>query len=62
MAPLASPVSRQYGLLSRLTVSVITLLARLPRYGRGVSFFISPTKLQLKERYDGHIDLVVDRL
>ena len=44
MAPLASSVSRQYGLLSRLIVRVPTQLARLPRYGRGVSFFISPTK------------------
>jgi tellurite resistance protein TerC len=32
---------------SRLIVRVTTLLARLPRFGRGVSLFVSPTKYKL---------------
>lgn len=48
MAPQAPSISRQYGLLSRLTVRVPTQLARLPRFGRGVSFFYSPTRHKTK--------------
>src|SRR5215510_13526133 len=50
MAPQAPSVSRQDRAYigSRLIVRVTTQLARLPRYGRGVSFFISPTKYNLR--------------
>ena len=64
MAPdkLAPSVSRQdvAQVRHRLIVRVITQLARLPRYGRGVSFFYFPTNSPQGEVY-GHANLVVDR-
>lgn len=61
MAPRAPSVSRQDRAYagSRLIVRVLTQLARLPRYGRGVSFFYFPDQIQLKEFSYGYIDLVV---
>src|SRR5687768_3260611 len=61
MAPQVPSVSRQYGLISRLTVSVPTQLARLPRSGRGVSFLF-PRPNKTKELCYGYADLVVDRI
>ena len=44
MAPRAPSISRQYGLISRLTVRVPTQLARLPRLVVGSRFFILDQK------------------
>jgi hypothetical protein len=50
MAPEAPSVSRQDVAQARhrLIVRVMTLLARLPRTGRGVSFFISRPNTQCR--------------
>ena len=62
MAPRAPSISRQYGLLSRLIVSVLTLLARLPRMVVESRFYFPDQIKKNKEMYYGPISLVVGRL